>query len=419
MQEVVRPTCLLIALVAGCYMEPDTHRASDEARASEAGTAPGLDASDRSSSAPEAGRAPEFDGELPSAPDATSDTGPSPEASIDASDAAMAAVDAGCLSPEWCTAARPTCRAGECVACESHADCARYPSTPACGPSGSCVACTTDSKALCAGATPACDAQTNGCVACTADSKALCVGASPACDPQTKSCVECVVDNDCASAEKAACGADRLCGACKEDADCSRFSKVCDTTSGACVQCRPQSEETDCRSDASCDPKTADCAGTACDPKLLVCTSRQRASVAICGGCVSDSECRKDHRCIAMTHGTGSARRELGGFCLKTAESGCTEPFRAPAISRASLSGAAATNYCGISETVTSCPAIEANRAARKCTDAASCGPGGRCEPVNFGDEVCTYSCASPLFCPAAYPCAGPAGGEYCGGPSG
>jgi hypothetical protein len=226
-----------------------------------------------------------------------------------------------------------------------------------------------------------------------------------------------VADADCKSEQQPACGADRKCTACKEDADCSRFGKVCDAKSSACVQCRPETEEADCRAERACDPRSQDCAGTACDPKLLTCTNRGRGSVALCDACVSDSECSADHRCIPMTHGADGMRKELGGFCLKIAMTGCMEPFRAAAITRSSLSGAAAAAYCGINEAVTSCAAIQALRADRDCTVASDCeAAGARCESVAFGTtKTCTYACSSDRDCPSDVPCG--LQSMYCGGP--
>lgn len=363
---------LLFPLLCGCYLTTDTHRVTERADAIEAGVP--LDSGER-------------DGQMGALPDATS-------AIADASlvEPADAAVDAGCTSAEVCSVSTPVCRAGECIACATHADCARFEDTPACGPAGACVTCTSDRNERC-------------------------TGYAPTCDPAVNSCVACVADADCKTEQQPACGADRKCAVCKEDADCSRFGKVCDTKSSACVQCRPETEEADCRTDRACDAERQDCAGTACDPQLFSCTTRRRGSVALCEACVSDSECMADHRCIPMTYGADGTRTELGGFCLKVATTGCTEPFRAAAITRASLSGAAATAYCGINEAVTSCAAIQALRADRDCTVVDDCdASGARCESVAFGTtKTCTYGCSSDRDCPSDVPCG--LQSMYCGGP--
>lgn len=369
----LRLACLL-AMVAGCYMSPDTHRTGESARGADGGMSGGL---------LDAG--PTYRG---------GQAGDSSEADSAAGDGARpdATAYVECTSDAWCSVASPVCRGGQCSGCSAHEQCARFPDAPTCA-NGSCVPCTSDHKSGCPGDTPACDLKTNRCV-------------------------ECAADTDCPST-KAKCGYDTRCSACTDDLHCAPFNQVCDSESGECVDCRPQTEESDCRVDLACDAETTACPGTACDPRQLVCGTIPRGSVRTCGACVSDSECTEDHRCIPMYFGTEALQQELGGFCMKVASSGCTEPFRAPALSRGSLSGAPAENYCGIDEAVTTCLAIEANRLARKCADDSACGPGARCEPVNFGDRVCTYSCASPLFCLAAYPCGGTPGDEYCGGPPG
>lgn len=353
--------CLAVpVLAAGCYLSPDKMEQ--------------LDSFEAGASAVDAGFS--IDAGL-SADAAAPDAGP---------------VDAGCGPTQLCPASAPLCTSGLCVACTSHDQCAAFANTPACGPSGACVTCASDQKRAC-------------------------TGASPACDPKTNACVACVEDGDCTSDQNAACQPDRACGLCTEDAECSRFGKVCDSRKGSCVWCRPESEESDCRTDKTCDAKTADCAGTACDPKTLTCGTKARATVATCSTCVSDSECVASHRCIPLFFGEGDAKKALGGHCMKQAASGCARPYGTP-ISRESLSGKAAENYCGLSEAVSTCEARAALVENKTCTGADdSCGvTGGRCKTVNFIANSCTYSCRSALDCPAEIPCGGPADAMFCGG---
>jgi hypothetical protein len=351
---------LLPVLAAGCYLSPEK---DDRVAVFEAGVA-GVDAGFSIDAALALDAAPP-------------DTGP---------------VDAGCSSSQLCPASAPVCSSGVCAACKSHDECSAFSSTPACGPNGACVTCAPDQKRAC-------------------------TGASPACDPKTNACVACVEDGDCPSDHSAACQADRSCGLCTEDADCARFGKVCDSRKGACVQCRPESEETDCRTDKTCDAKTADCAGTACDPKTLMCTTKTRGTLATCQSCVSDSECVASHRCIPLFFGEGDTKRPLGGYCMKQAASGCARPYGTP-ISRESLSGKAAESYCGLAEAVATCEARAALVENKTCTGSDdSCGvTGGLCKTVNFIADSCTYSCRNALDCPAEIPCGGPEGAPYCGG---
>lgn len=355
----------LPALTAGCYLSPDQ---SAVTTTEEAGVML-LDAGSI---------APPMDAGLPVIRDTgVPDTGP---------------VDAGCSNTQLCGSSAPVCAAGSCGICKQDQDCTRFASTPACGVSGACATCSPTQKTLCTGATPACDPATNGCVAC-------------------------VTDVDCPSEARAACGTDRTCGLCTEDADCSRFGKVCDTRVGACVQCRPETEEVDCRTDKACDPKTTACAGTACDPKAFTCTTKARGSVLTCLPCVSDSECTASHRCVPLRFGPEASATELGGYCMKQTSASCARPFGTP-ITRVSLSGAPAETYCGFSEAHTSCEALDALDKNKTCTGASdNCGvSGGRCATVNFVMNSCTYSCGSALDCPASIPCGGPAADRICGG---
>jgi hypothetical protein len=338
--------------LSACYFSPDKHREEDDVTTSEAG----VDASD--------GAVVRLDASMDAVVTAPADA------------ASDAVVDAGCTSDLQCPLAFPQCKNGDCVPCSEANDCSRFADTPNCGSSGKCVVCTADQDQLCGGSTPACD-------------------------PNTNSCVQCVSDSDCPTEAQAACGTNRSCGVCTEDADCTRFGKVCEARSGACVRCRPETEVTDCKS------------GTACDPKLFTCTTRQRGSVATCNECVSDSECVTDHRCIPMTF--GEEERELGGFCLKRFSTGCVRGYTLP-ITRASLNGVAAEMYCGVNERVNSCAAVALARMSKACTSDESCGaPGARCETVSGLANTCTYSCDLAAHCLGALLCGGASGDEYCG----
>ena len=318
---------------------------------------------------------------------------------VDASDAAVEPADAGCendIPALACPANAAACNAGSCSVCTQQAECARFATTPVCAPNGACVACDSDHKSLCA-------------------------AAEPACDPASYRCVQCVSDPDCPSDKSARCQADHTCGVCTADAQCARFNKVCDTRVGACVACRPETEEADCRSDAACDAKTADCPGTACDPKTFTCSTKLRHTLGSCEACVSDSECVTSSRCVALTFGQAGdagAAKNLGGFCLKRASLGCSVPYANP-LTLASLSGAAPEMYCGINQAIATCAAVKALDNGKLCASgsADSCNAtGARCETVNNIANVCTYSCSAGLECPAIAPCGGPAATRYCGG---
>lgn len=347
---------LLSGLLSGCYLSPDTHAVHDE--------------SNDPVSVPDAGSGT-LDGGLPLPVDA-----------------------GGCTDNETCGPDASVCRDRTCTACTQHADCSRFPTTPAC------------SRGL--------------CVQCTEDNKSLCTGSTPACDPASGACVQCASDKDCAFPERAACGPDRTCGVCKEDADCTRFGRVCEIGSGMCVECRPSTESTDCRTDKACDPSTTDCPGTACDPETKLCTRTPRGTLGICVACVADSECQRDHRCIPLYFGKDAGRQELGGYCMKIGATTCSEQYRAaPIEGRISLSGHAPEPYCGINEELTTCPAILALEQDRSCSDGRpqTCSAlGARCAAVNFGANHCTYACVTNRECPSSAPCGGPQNATYCGG---
>jgi hypothetical protein len=193
------------------------------------------------------------------------------------------------------------------------------------------------------------------------------------------------------------------CEACKADADCQRFGMVCDEAAGTCVACTIDSEAVQCR-------------GKSCDPATHACTQTDRAGVDLCGRCVADSDCKVDHRCIPMNF-QGVSR---GGHCMKRVTGGCSRPFGAPPIKRASLSGAAAEDYCGISEDRMSCEAVVALFSDRRCADgqASQCGAEGAvCGTVGALTLRCSYRCEVSAECPALFPCPTSGMDNYCGKP--
>jgi hypothetical protein len=140
-------------------------------------------------------------------------------------------------------------------------------------------------------------------------------------------------------------------------------------------------------------------------------------SIDVCGRCVADSECKQDHRCIPMNFG-GASR---GGYCMQRITGGCSRPFGAAPIKRASLSGAAAEAYCGISEDKTSCEAVLALLLGRVCADgqASQCGAEGAvCGNVNHATPPrCSYACETSIDCPANIPCPVSGTDKFCGKP--
>jgi hypothetical protein len=222
---------------------------------------------------------------------------------------------------------------------------------------------------------------------------------------QAGTCVQCSgTRRDACGETSAACSTSFTCEGCKADADCQRFGKVCAEAKGSCVACTVDSE-------------AAQCGAKSCNPATYACTQTDRASVDVCGKCVADSECKADHRCIPMNF-RGESR---GGYCMKRLSIGCSRPFAAAPIKRASLSGAAIEDYCGISEGATTCEAVLALLAGRPCADgdASNCGAeGALCGNVNGQiPPRCSYSCETSSDCPANSPCPVAGMDRYCGKP--
>jgi hypothetical protein len=116
------------------------------------------------------------------------------------------------------------------------------------------------------------------------------------------------------------------------------------------------------------------------------------------------------HACIALDFKKGMPH---GHFCLKDASAGCMRPFFVP-VNKPSLSGKAATNYCGIDEDQATCEAVLAMVAAwdcagmnGKCTNPNTMQevdvPGALCKKI-LGTNSCTYACAGAVQCPNVAP---------------
>jgi hypothetical protein len=277
---------------------------------------------------------------------------------------------------------------------------------------GQCAVCKVDEHCKDILGKPACQADV-GCFECSADNKSACGGKKPYCKAGGNECVECNTAGDCKDAQKPAC-VSNVCTPCTGDGDCLG-NAVCDESDGPfkgqCVQCTPNPAD-----------ETAKCGDKSCNPFTRTCTDRKRDDADICQPCLADSECKADHRCIPMDY-DGAPHKPFedavggGGYCLEIAP-GCTRPYGASPINRASISGASATNYCGVNETKTTCEAIRAFGDAcegESGPDAALCGAeGARCETVNSIANTCTYSCDDQLECGNNRNCIG--SDKYCGG---
>jgi len=265
------------------------------------------------------------------------------------------------------------------------------------------------------------------CVACTADELGYCTGQGLICDTESMTCIACTLDEECTDPTAARCN-DEMCTACDDRRQCDNVDglpgvdNACNDE-GVCVDCTPESE-------------TETCPGfNACNPQTEKCTNVQVGRLVVCEECVSDSQCGDDgdesdaFRCVPMYYPNQETRfpNADAGFCLKSIELGgsCTNPFRIP-LTRTSLSGAEADEYCGINEDLATCPAV------RALVDDVDCDPGngdadcpqpsGLCRELPGMTNNCTYLCSDIVECkspPAPGSTCGSSGSggdDYCGG---
>jgi hypothetical protein len=376
-----RAWAVLVLAVAGCYAVPSKHQVSDIS-----GDADGGRSIDPVESDANANDDPDAD--------------PDRDAGADEEDAqAEAGPRCSCTDPE-----QPICieTTGLCVQCRETNDCAA--SEHCMVATGQCVGCLDASH--CAGRPSAsfCEPATHTCTACRDGVDADCSNVPGLNVCQTGTCVQCAGTRRAACGEAAAaCSASFACEGCKADADCQRLGKVCDEAAGSCVACTVDSE-------------AVQCGAKSCNPATHACTQTDRASVDLCSRCVADSECKPDHRCVPMNF-QGANR---GGYCMKRLSSGCSLPFGVM-ITRASLSGATAEEYCGIAEGSASCEAVLARLSDRLCADGQSsqCGAEGAvCGNVNgLTPPRCTYACQTSVECPDLVPCPTAGTDKYCGKP--
>ena len=270
---------------------------------------------------------------------------------------------------------------------------------------------------ICRLATPVCNVDNLQCVECTSEEEGFCAGKPLVCKTDTFKCVECNTSSDCNDADAARCDTDlNECDPCQSDDDCTGITGLLRCGEDTCVACTPSTE----------DP---DCGGKSCDPLTFTCTETDLASRETCQTCVSDSECKEaGNRCVAMFYPLGTRFPDDNtGFCLKSIDLGgsCTNPYRI-VVTRTSLSGAEADDYCGINEDLATCPAVRALLADDPCDPAnedQDCPqPAGLCRELPGMLNRCTYLCSDVVECkspPAPGSTCGSSGtgsDDYCGG---
>jgi hypothetical protein len=257
----------------------------------------------------------------------------------------------------------------------------------------------------CGSSKPFCKESSDTCVECLKDGD--CDGATPFCDTTKNVCVACLDNEDCESPTASKCEGGQCVG-CGDSAECSHISgkTACDTSASECVECTPADEEP--------------CNGKSCNPVSFECTGTNKGSVGTCEPCLADSECAgwgttdPAARCVPMTF-KGLPR--VGGFCLKRAAQGCTQPLTVT-YSTMSLSGAASESYCGADQATTTCEAVLDMVAGQECSTDPTCGckrdaeqncinpgEGGLCKTVGGVANRCTIPCEVGDQCPSVRTC--------------
>jgi len=217
------------------------------------------------------------------------------------------------------------------------------------------------------------------------DNKGCKDSARPAC-LEDNTCAQCAESDDCTDPEASVCNDQNECVACTDDDGCSHFddTKHCLAETNTCVQCTIELE-------------TDKCGAKSCDPATHACTDTTRNTVETCESCVADSECIANHHCVPMEY----KGAERGGYCLETTEGGCSEPYATTLSGRVTMSGTNGLSFCGIKEQLTTCEAVLALVAGKKCPQGDSeCPEGGVCRKVgNLSDNRCTYECTGVVQC--------------------
>jgi hypothetical protein len=236
-----------------------------------------------------------------------------------------------------------------------------------------------------------------------------CSEPTPICDESSMMCVACLDHPDCTSPDAAKCDGGE-CVPCDDSGQCAGHAsaEVCD--GGTCVECA-LGEEGACTG------------GDTCDLVAKTCVSVAAQSVGNCEACTNDVQCETGHKCISMDFEMSFH----GYYCLKS-EPGCMRPFQTT-IHQPSISGEAATDYCGIEEDLATCEATLALVQAWFCTVDGMCSltqggmefpvPGALCRDVGPAPGQCTYACGTAFECPSTGPgstCGGMPTPTWCGG---
>jgi hypothetical protein len=194
------------------------------------------------------------------------------------------------------------------------------------------------------------------------------------------------------------------CVSCLLDADCKDIAGKGVCSSGTCVQCTPTNEKA-CNNDLN-----------SCNPKTKECTTTAKGSVDVCKACLADSECVGGNlaapisRCVPMTFGPTAVAH--GNYCLQRRASQACAPPLAVLVSAVSASGTPAEDYCGLSQSTTTCEAVLDMKASKVCPtgddDQCGMGLGGVCKlSSSTSDYRCTIPCSETVQCTSVRTCSG------------
>ena len=285
---------------------------------------------------------------------------------------------------------------------------------------GECGFCPVD-EPVCVGGTE--------CVQCTAGEQAYCTARDQVCDVENQVCVDCLDDTQCTAPSASRCDLDNnACAECQTAAQCDDVEglpasdNACDD--GVCRECTPETEAETCPDSKSCDPETN------------TCTDTTVGSLAVCDECIADSECGDEgepseaYKCVPMYYPNDQTRfpDEETGFCLKVFSlGGCEQPYAIRINDRPSLSDDQKRSYCGINESLATCPAVRALVENETCPSGedTECPTSGICRDVGGLSNRCTYLCAIVVECLENVPdgrpgstcgSSGSGGDDYCGG---
>ena len=255
----------------------------------------------------------------------------------------------------------------------------------------------------CTGATPICDEENAVCIQCDADDASACTGDTPVCDVGTNTCVGCMEDDDCSDPTAARC-VSGMCVGCNDSRQCAGIEglAVCEPGAGTCVECT--------------ELEASACGGNPCTSENT-CSDYGTAQES-CEPCDTDDNCVADHFCVPLEW-DGSSR----AYCMldTRAPGDCPAPYDFPISGLESLSGEAGLTVCGINETLTTCDAVLAHIARRRCPGGmdSECPDGGICRDTVTTSNLCTYLCQNAAQCSPSLPRCGPhmtAGPDFCGG---